>query len=222
MQTRPEPWKPPSPLPAPLKTKRTLVRQYQRDDAQLLFEAVNASRNALIDWLPWAEDEHAHVNDSIYWVENTIRKRSQPDCDNFPFGVFTPDGGTLLGGVGFHRIAPKRQTGEIGYWIRGDRHNQGLCTEMVSAVLSSAFRSQADGGWGFRRIILLCASENIGSKRIPEKLGMRLERQEFEERFQPRPEPRHYHTFGYAVLASEWDSDAGRAKPGISWHDLRS
>ena len=68
--------------------------------------------------------------------------------------------------------------------------------------------------WGFRRIKLCCASINKGSIAVIEKLGVRLEAVEREERWLP--------AFGwidsltFALLADEWDPETRRGPGGTS------
>ena len=61
-------------------------------------------------------------------------------------------------------------TFEIGWVLNRTYHNQGIMTEVAKAVLDFAF--QHDNA---HRVIATCQPENIASKRICEKLGMRLE-----------------------------------------------
>ena len=41
---------------------------------------------------------------------------------------------------------------------------RGLCSEAVAGLLSWAFRPQRDGGWGFRRVHIRCAGNNLASQ----------------------------------------------------------
>jgi RimJ/RimL family protein N-acetyltransferase len=83
--------------------------------------------------------------------------------------------------------------------------------------MSSGFGAVADGGWGFRRLTVFMAADNVGSRRVCERLGLRLEVRARRERY---IEPFGYHdVLGFAVLDDEWDFDAHRAKPGIGWND---
>lgn len=179
---------------------------------------MSARRDLTWLWLSWVTSDPPDPDDSIFFVERTLRRALEPSCRDFPLAVFDRDETTLLGVVGFHRIDGPQSTAEVGYWIRGDRQSQGFCTEAVGAFLTAGFTPRVLNGWGFRRIILSCAAENIASWRVAEKLGMRLERRERAERYSDRaPTPGYLDSLGYAVLASEWDVRAQRARPGIGW-----
>jgi RimJ/RimL family protein N-acetyltransferase len=72
--------------------------------------------------------------------------------------------------------------------------------------------------------VVFTAAENIPSRRVCEKLGLRLEQRRKQDRYQGAigdHEPLGYHdSLGYAVLADEWDFDRDRAKEGIGWNSL--
>lgn len=213
----PSPWKLPQPLPPPLEIGDMLVRRYQKGDGPRVFEAVDDQREKLLAWMLWVTTDHLTVDDSIHFVERMRRATDKPDCLDFPLGIFDRRDGSMLGGTGFHRIRPQYREAEIGYWIRGSQHGKGICTRVVGALMSAGFRPQGDGGWGFRRIVIFTAAENVGSRRVCEKLGLRLEFHIRRERYQ---EPMGYHdSVGYAALEDEWDFAQNRAKPGIGWAD---
>lgn len=202
---QPAPWKKPDPLPGPVLTARTVVRWWQASDAEGLHLAVAGDRDALLPWLPWAEREHATVEESGQIIDRFTRDRNFPEALDFVMGIFERDGGRVLGGTGIHRIEPEHRTGEIGYWIRGSRQREGYCTEAVGGLITAAFDA-----WGFHRIKICCAGRNVPSQRVPEKLGLRLEGRERNARWLPDDGWDDHLT--YAVLADEWDGDAGRVR----------
>lgn len=221
--TDPNPWVPPSPLPGPLETPRALIRAYEKGDGPRMHEAIAGHREALLPWMLAASTDHQVVEDSNYFVERCIRTMEKPECNDYLFGVFEPRSGALLGGVGIHRIERGFRCGEIGYWIRGDWHGRGLATEVAGHLTSSALTPASNGGWGFRRAVLFCDAANVASARVADKLGYRLEQRCRAERYTD------YHgdgrdpyvdTLGFAVLATEWDFTAHRAKRGIGWPDF--
>ena len=216
----PEPWRAPSPRPDAIRTSRTVVRLYEQGDGPALFAAVATSRSTILPWMIWALTDHLDVSHSVHYVERFRRLGEQPDCTNFPMGIFDPQTGELIGGTGLHDISTATGRAEIGYWIRGDRHGQGLCTEAVGALISQSLRGADAGGWGLRRIVIYNTDDNEPSRRVCQKLGLRLESRERASRYRGRvgEHPAGYHdTFGFGVLRDEWDFDADRAKPDIHW-----
>jgi RimJ/RimL family protein N-acetyltransferase len=219
----PNPWSRPDPLPGAVETERLLIRPYEPADAGALFEAIDRSREALLPWMVWTLSDHQTEADSAYYIEHGRRSAEKPDCTDFSLGIFERPTGRFLGGTGFHRIEPGVRDVEIGFWLRPDAQGRGLCTEAIGALISSAFVAQSDGGWGFRRVHLFCGTENTTSRRVMERLGLRLEQRTRQDRYLDtltHGGATGYHdNLGYAVLADEWDPLTHRARPGIGWPD---
>ncbi|MEM9083674.1 MAG: GNAT family protein [Planctomycetota bacterium] len=197
-------WAPPDPRAAECLTERLCIRAYVPEDAESLFEAIEADRQVLLPWLPWANSENQTVEACRETIERFIENTARRDVDDFPLAIIDRGSGCVLGGTGLHRLQFQTCQAEIGYWIRGDRQNQGFCTEAIRAHISWAFRPQEDGGWGLRRLKIMCAEPNVASAAIPTKLGLQLEVRQ--------REARHVDGFGYVdtlgwgILAKDWDT----------------
>jgi RimJ/RimL family protein N-acetyltransferase len=217
----PEPWTAPRPLPAPVETERLTVRPYRRGDGPLLFEAIAADRGSLLPWMPWAHTDHQSEVDSVYYVERVRRAAEDSTCGDFPMAILDRDSGRMVGGTGLVRIRRELREAEIGYWVRGSQQGRGVATEAVGGLLSAALRPARGGGWGLRRVIVHTSAANHGSRRLCEKLGLRLEMRMKHERYLAavggHTATGYYDVLGYAVLHDEWDFDAHRARPGIAW-----
>lgn len=195
----PTPWVRPDPLPGSVQTERLVLRWWQTEDAGPLFEAVSEDRGALLPWLPWAQTGHGSPEDSEKTIEAFTRMRAADE--DYTVGVFDRATGAVVGGAGFHRLVPAAHEAETGYWIRGSRQREGLCTEMMRAWISAGFRD-----WGLRRIHLRCAGGNAGSQAVIERLGIPLEGRERKARWTEGLGWDDQLTYG--VLAHEWDADA--------------
>jgi ribosomal-protein-alanine N-acetyltransferase len=79
---------------------------------------------------------------------------------------------------------------EIGYRLNPDYWNRGLITEAARAVRDHGFRD-----WKLSRVISLIHPENIPSRRVAEKNGMKVEK---EIMFRGFP------TLMYAISRDEW------------------
>jgi ribosomal-protein-alanine N-acetyltransferase len=102
--------------------------------------------------------------------------------------------GSWVGRVGVSYL-PGAEDVELGYIIRKGYEGRGLTTEACRVVLDYAF-----GELDRPRVIAIAYPENLGSRRVMEKLGMRF------ERYGP--------AFGtevvwYAITRDEW-KDSGR------------
>lgn len=197
-------WVAPQPLPLPIRTPRLVIRPYVASDARVLFEAVSSSRNALLPWLPWAATDHVDVDRSRLRIAEWIELRRDPSSLNaIPLGIFDRGLGVLLGGTGPHDIRPDTASAELGYWVRPDGRRHGIATEATRHVLSWCLAPGANGGLGLRRVRITCSSANEPSRRIPERLGLRLEAHERDAYFVPTVGLTD--RLGFAVLATEWD-----------------
>jgi RimJ/RimL family protein N-acetyltransferase len=168
--------------------------------------------------MAWTTTDHLNADHSIHYVERSRRAAEKPDCRDFPMGIFDRRSGAQLGGTGLHHISSALRSAEIGYWVRGERHRSGICTRAVGALISAALRPAAEGGWGLRRIVIYNAIQNVGSRRVCERLGLRLEMRMRRERY--LESLGYYDVLGFAVLDDEWDFSADRAKPDIGWPDV--
>ncbi|MDJ0975416.1 MAG: GNAT family protein [Planctomycetota bacterium] len=206
----PRPWRRPDPLPEPVATTpRLVVRAYLPNDDRALFEAIDASREALLPWLPWARDGNRTVEICRDLIHEFTRRSNQVEADDFVFGVFDRETGALVGGTGYHRIDPIGACAEVGYWVHADRRREGLCREATAALITTGFRD-----WGFRRIKLCCSKENRGSVAVIDRLALRLEAVERAERFVDGAGWQDSLT--YAVLADEWNAETETGPGGRS------
>lgn len=204
-------WKEPDPLELRVRTPRLLLRPYELDDAQRLFDAVNADRESLLPWLPWARTEHRQIASTLHFISGQILRLAKPlPPDGVALGVFDASTEELLGGSGFHDLRRDTASVEIGYWVRGDRQRQGICTEATAHWLSKLLAPQDHGGLGLRRVRVYCSADNKASARVPEKLGLRAEVMQRGDYYV------HHHgvtdRLGWGVMADEWDCDNHRTR----------
>jgi ribosomal-protein-alanine N-acetyltransferase len=79
---------------------------------------------------------------------------------------------TLLSVCGFHHHPEVRGEVEIGYRLHPDYWNRGLVSEAARAVRDHAFADLK-----LPRVISLIHPENIPSRRVAEKNGMKIEKE---------------------------------------------
>ena len=204
----PRPWAPPRPLPLPLVTERLTIDVWRPLDAPSLWEAIDTSRSSLIPWLPWAASGHRDPEETLERIEAWTRQWTAPEPTDVFLGLRDRATDAIVGMAGFHQIVPELLQAEIGYWVREERRNQGLCSEAVRALVTSGFRD-----WGFRRITVECAGLNVPSRRVVEKAGLPLEACFKDARWIDGLGWSDSLVFG--VLATEWDLAAGTPRPGL-------
>jgi RimJ/RimL family protein N-acetyltransferase len=102
----------------------------------------------------------------------------------------------LIGYCGFlHQEVDGRSEIEIGYRLHPDYWNRGLGSEAAQAVRSHAFRDLS-----LPKVISLIHPDNIASRRVAEKNGMRIER---ETVFRGFP------TLVFAITREQWLAEPG-------------
>jgi RimJ/RimL family protein N-acetyltransferase len=149
-----------------------VIRCWDPVDAPLLKEAIDASLDHLLPWMPWAKEEPTDLQTKIDRLRSF---RGHFDLgQDFIYGIFDEDEVSVLGGTGLHtrieKTAPDFSAREIGYWIHKDHINQGLATEVSAALTKVAFEiDEVD------RLEIHCDPDNVRSAAVPQKLGYRHE-----------------------------------------------
>lgn len=150
-----------------IETPRLVLRCYQPSDAPLLLSAIEGSLPELKEWLPWAKYEPEELSAK---VERLRRFRGDFDLGNdFIYGIFDKNEDVLIGSTGLHTRLGEHAR-EIGYWVNTAYGGQGYVTEAVQALLKIGFDVE-----NLNRIEIRCDPRNEKSRKIPEKLGFKLE-----------------------------------------------
>jgi RimJ/RimL family protein N-acetyltransferase len=146
-----------------IRTSRLILRCWNLEDAPLLKEAIDESREHLLPWMPWAKNEPQPIEAKVAYLRHW---RSRFDRDEeFVYGVFDPEEERVLGGCGLHTRLSGHAL-EIGYWIHVNFINQGLATELSAALTKVAFEVHC-----VRRVEIHCDPRNVRSAAVPRKLG---------------------------------------------------
>ena len=75
-------------------------------------------------------------------------------------------GDTLCGAIRLNHIDIGNRTASVGYYLGAQHQGAGLATSAVRTVIKFAYQRL-----GFHRIELRCASNNVPSQRLAERLG---------------------------------------------------
>lgn len=147
-----------------IETERLIIRCYHPKDAALLKSAVDASRDHLLPWMPWAKSE---CGEPLEIVRERLRKwRGQFDLgEDYTFGIFDKAEQRVLGSTGLHNRLGK-EAREIGYWIHVHHLKQGYALEAAKALTKVGFEIEQ-----LKRIEIRCAPNNLRSQNIPKKMG---------------------------------------------------
>ncbi|MDX1469772.1 MAG: GNAT family protein, partial [Acidimicrobiia bacterium] len=156
-------------MPRPrLETDRLVLQRFTRRDATTLDDAIRASLPDLHQWLPWAHLDYSASDTSAFIRESMQAWKDDRAWDYSIREKSTP--GTHVGNISLWTVSKLGKIAEIGYWIRSDSTNQGICTEAVDRLLHEAFRSL-----GYHKVVLRIAVGNDASDRVAEKLGFTRE-----------------------------------------------
>ena len=148
-----------------LITSRLRLRPIQETDADDLFPFV--SDPALPRMLSW----HAHTdrNQTLEYIRH-VQSALAGNTD--VTWAIEHDGRAMgcvgLDGIEFELRAWRIDRAELGYWLAPPLWGQGLMTEAAHAVMSCGFEAI-----GLHKITVGCIAENVGSRRVIEKLGFR-------------------------------------------------
>jgi RimJ/RimL family protein N-acetyltransferase len=146
-----------------IETERLVIRCWDPNDAAQIQRAAAESKEHLLPFMPWAQDEPQTVEQKVQLAR---RFRGLFDRgEDYVYGIFNKDESRAIGGTGLHT----RLTGnalEVGYWLHKDFINQGLVTESTAALTKIAFEL-----YHVERLEIHCSAENHASAAIPKKLG---------------------------------------------------
>ena len=165
-----------------------VVRTYIADDAQELFDLIEANRERLRPWMIW-EPLTKTVEDSRRFIERTTSSMTDMEGN----GVWLD--GKLIAGAGL-RVDTLPNSGEIGYWIDGDHEGQGIITRVCERFFDFGFDEL-----GLHRMELQAAATNVRSRAVADRLGMT---QEGVARDGIRVADGYLDSVSYSILEDEW------------------
>jgi ribosomal-protein-serine acetyltransferase len=166
------------------------LRLLEEPDAQELFAVIDANRDHLARWMPWAAGQTPE--DTLAFIERT--REQLASNDGFQTAVI--EDGRIVGVIGFHGISWQHRSTSVGYWLAESAQGRGTMMRAVRALVDHAF-----GTWRLHRVEIRVAVDNARSRAIPERLGFKeaglLSNAE-------RIGERLIDQVVYAVLAVEW------------------
>ena len=166
------------------------LRRLEETDADELYRLIEANREYLARWLPWAAA--LTFEGSVEFIR-TVRRQ---EASNDGFQAALVSEGKIVGIAGFHSVNWPHRSTTIGYWLAEGHQGRGLMSRAVRALVDHAF-----GVWDLHRVEIQAAVDNHRSRAIPERLGFR------EEGVRREAEligDRYHDLVVYAILAPEW------------------
>jgi ribosomal-protein-serine acetyltransferase len=166
------------------------LRLIEDADAEELYGLIDADREYLARWMPWAP---ASTPDS---VREFISFSRAQHADNNGFQAVIVDCGRIRGAVGFHAVDWVHRSASIGYWLAAADQGRGVMTLAVRALVDWAFT-----GWKLNRVEIRAAAGNARSRAVAARLGFS---EEGTLREAELVGDRFLDLVVYSVLAAEW------------------
>ena len=173
-----------------LTTERLILREFRAGDwaAVLAYQ----SKPLYLRYYAWTERTPEAVRDFVQMFLD--HQQAQPRI-KFQLAVTLKASGELIGNCGLRLDRPDAHLGDIGYELDPAHWGHGYATEAARAMVALGF-----GEFGLHRIWSWCVADNVGSARVLEKLGMRLEGRLRQHEYY---KDRYWDTLMYGVLAEE-------------------
>ena len=160
-------------------------------DAEFLYDLIDRNREHLGEWLK-IPGMTLHADDSRRFIERTRLRYA--NSEGYWLGIW--QGKELMGSIGYLYIDQDNRKTEIGYWLGQEYEGKGLITKAIKALIYYAFDEL-----NLNKVEIGAASDNLKSRRIPEKLGFR---QEGELRDYEYINGKYLNRVIYGMRASEW------------------
>ncbi|MBO4355561.1 MAG: GNAT family N-acetyltransferase, partial [Clostridia bacterium] len=137
-----------------------LVKKYAFD----MYEY--ASRDDVTRYLTWSP--HPDIDYTRKFIRRIGRLYKKGRWRDW--AIIEKASGRMIGTIGFTRLDAFNRVGEIGYCLNPDYCNRGFTTEAAAALVKFGF-----GTLRLNRIEGRCIDENIRSRRVMEKVGMKYD-----------------------------------------------
>lgn len=137
-----------------------------------------------------------HAEEVQEFVAMFLAQQEERPRFKYQLAVTLKEDGRLIGNCGIRKESPESQVADIGYELSPDYWGHGYASEAIGSLVAFGFERL-----GLRRVWARTTSDNKASRRVLEKLGMRLEgRMRSHERIGGRWVDRLI----YGILANEW------------------
>ena len=135
------------------------------EDASELFTLVDDNRQYLRKWLPWL-DTNMSVNDELDFIEISRKDRLKGNS-----GVWLiKENNNSIGSISINWIDWDNKSCGLGYWICESKIGNGIVTRCCESMIENLISIN-----GIHRFVIEVAINNNSSRKVAERLGMRLE-----------------------------------------------
>jgi RimJ/RimL family protein N-acetyltransferase len=176
-----------------IATERLILREFQAGDWPAVLAYQSDPR--YLRYYAWTGRSEQEVRAFVQIFID--QQRVQPRI-KYQLAVTLRETRALIGNCGIRLNAADAHEGNIGYELDPRHWGHGYATEAVQAIVRFGFVNL-----GLHRVWATCIADNVGSARVLEKVGMRLEGRLWDkERFKGR----WWDALLYAILEDEWQA----------------
>jgi ribosomal-protein-serine acetyltransferase len=144
---------------------RTELRLIGSSDNGELFSLIDSNREHLRPWHPWVDNVR-----SMDDTQKLLSLWEQQNANNRGFCAVILFDGRFCGLIHHLNVDQLNGWTALSYWLDAAHQGRGIMTACCRALIVHAFNT-----WKLNRITIECATENIRSRKIPERLGFKLE-----------------------------------------------
>jgi ribosomal-protein-alanine N-acetyltransferase len=173
-----------------LETKRLKLREFVESDWKAVLAYQNDPR--YLRYYPWQQRTEAEVR---AFVQIFTEWQVYLQRYKFQWALTIKDSGILIGNAGIRKENISDHEAELGYEVNPQYWGHGYASEAARAVRDFGFQEL-----GLHRIWANCLKENSASRRVLEKIGMRLEGTLRDHEFFKE---RYWDTCLYAILVDD-------------------
>jgi ribosomal-protein-alanine N-acetyltransferase len=148
-----------------LETERFRLRRITHDDTDALIALYNHPDVVKYLIIEPPCDNRQRAIDMINWMNGWFDQRS-----GLRWAITFHGQNILIGTCGFHFWSPEHRRCDIGYDLNAAYWGRGYTTEIARAVVGWCFENL-----NLHRVQADCTEGNIGSERVLEKVGFKLE-----------------------------------------------
>jgi ribosomal-protein-alanine N-acetyltransferase len=148
-------------LRLPIHTPRLSLRDFVATDVEAVFAYTSDPMVAEhMFYAPWTH-EHAEA-----YIENLLASQRAVPRRLWELAIIERASGALVGSVD---LTPEGENeADVGYVLARSAWGHGYATEAAAALLEAGFARLR-----LRRVVAMCAVENVASRQVLEKIGLR-------------------------------------------------
>lgn len=173
------------------ETERLILRDFVDEDWPAVLAYQSDPRYLRVYGLTGRNREEVQAFVSLFLAQQEEQPRYK-----YQLAITLKDSNRLIGNCGLRKEAPDSQVADIGYELSPDYWGNGYASEAIGRLVAFGFERL-----GLRRVWARTTADNQASRRVLEKLGLRLEgRMRSHERIAGKWVDRLI----YGMLADEW------------------